>query len=182
MRICIDSNYFAVLIDQATGDIRDRNNNVIEFARERLLHFIKENTAEIILPSPVYSELLLISSVTADLLDKYLGNNGRFITCPYDVRSARILAEVEKPELTKGNKRSDRTETMARLKFDRQILSIAKRNNTEVIITSDKGFIKDACRYDLKTMCATEMELPPNIVQPKLNLVHSDVAAQATTS
>lgn len=174
MRICIDSNYFAVLIDQATGDILDQNNDKIEYVRERLLHFIKENRAEIVLPSPVYSELLLISNVTPSLLDQHLGNNGAFITCPYDVRAARILAKVEKPAIMSNKKRAGRTETMARLKFDRQILSIAKQNNVEVIITSDKGFIADAKRYEIETRCVSGMDLPPNIIQPKLNLVHSE--------
>ena len=174
MRICIDSNYFAVLIDQASGTIQDQKGSAIEFVRERLLHFIKENKAEVILPSPVYSELLMISTVTTELLDKYLGNNGRFIICPYDVRAARVHAEVEKPILRK-DKRAGRNETMARLKFDRQILSIAKQNGVELIVTSDTGVISDSKRYDINTICVAEMDLPPSIRQPGLDLDQGEV-------
>lgn len=171
MRICIDSNCFAKLIDHATGELFDSKNQPITFSKQRLEHFISSNRPQIIVPAPVYSELLMISTVESKFLDEYLASNAEFIAAPYDVRAASVHAQIEKPLVQRGDKRGGRDENMNRLKFDRQILSIAKKYSVDLVITSDNGVVKDAMRYGIQTKCISTMDLPPDIKQPSLDLV-----------
>lgn len=177
MRICIDSNCFSKLIDDATGDIFDDKNSIIKFPRERLEHFISTNRAEIVLPTPVLTELLWVSSIEKNYLMEYLANNAAFILAPYDQRASIIHADVELPNIRNKNKVAGRSDVTAnRLKFDRQILSIAKRYSVDYMVTTDSGMVKDAIRYDVITKCISTMEFPPDIRQPSLSLVQPQVA------
>lgn len=172
MQICLDSNCFASLIDVATTELLDANKKPIAYARERLQHFIKSERPKIILPTPIYTELLLISSLDKDTLDEYLSMNSEFILSPYDLRAASTHASLEKPRV-RIDKRGGRTDTMAKLKFDRQILSICKSIKVDVIYSTDTDFWKDANYYGVTVKCPSTLHLPPDIRQPSLELVHS---------
>lgn len=177
MQICFDSNCFASLIDKATTPLLDAHQKPITYARERIQHYIKSERPKIIIPTPIYTELLLISSLDKDTLDEYLFNNSDFILSPYDLRAASTHAMVEKPRI-RIDKRGGRIDTMAKLKFDRQILSICKSIKVDVIYSTDSDFWKDADHYGVTVKCPSNLPLPPDIRQPSLELVHNaDTAA-----
>lgn len=178
MQVCFDSNCFASLIDKATTELVDKNQKPISYARERIQHYIKSDRPKIIVPTPIYTELLLISSLEKDTLDEYLFNNSDFILSPYDLRAASTHATLEKPRI-KMDKRGGRTDTMAKLKFDRQILSICKSIKVDVIYSTDSDFWKDAEYYGVTVKCPSLLPLPPDIRQPGLELVHNTDTAIA---
>lgn len=182
MRICIDSNCFAKLIDHASGELYDAKKQSISYSKERLDYFISSNRPQIILPTLIYCELLMISTVEDKFLDEYLASNAEFISAAYDVRAASIHAQIEKPLVQKNNKKAGRDENMNRLKFDRQILAIAKKFSVDYVITSDAGMVKDALRYGIQTKCVSTMDLPPDIKQPSLDLVVNNLSNIVGTS
>jgi hypothetical protein len=64
---------------------------------------------------------------------------------------------------------SDR-ETWAKLKFDRQIIAIAKVNCAKSIYSDDFGVKSVATANGLKTVHTWELPLPPTAAQGELDL------------
>jgi hypothetical protein len=171
MDVCFDSNCFAALIDKATSDLYGLDKTQpIKYAKERLQYFIKSDRPRVFVPTPIHTEILLISSIDKNIFDEFLFGNSDFILAPYDVRAASIHATTEMPRI-RNDKRGGRTETMAKLKFDRQILSICKANKINFIFSTDTDFYKDAAFYGITVRCPSTLELPPDIRQPSLELV-----------
>ena len=162
MIVCMDANYFAELIEQNASTLRDADNNEIPDCRERTLQFLRDNKATILIPCVVLGEVMMISSVSNEDLLKYLHENVSILVAPYDSRAAAKHAEVEEPYLRAKNKWADRDKdekVAARIKADRQMLATAAAHGADCIFTSDKGVRKDAHRYGIKTMCASQVAL-----------------------
>jgi hypothetical protein len=171
MHVCFDSNCFAVLIDKASSSLYGTDKTQpIKYAKERMQHFIKNERPTILVPMPIYTETLLISSIDKEIFDEHLFSNSYFILAPYDVRAASIHGTIEKSR-NRTDKRGGRNETMAKLKFDRQILSICKANEIDFIFSTDTDFYKDAALYGITIKCPSTLDLPPDIRQPSLELV-----------
>ena len=179
MQVCFDSNCFAALIDKATTDIFGIDKSQpIKYAKERMQHFIKSERPRILVPTPIYTETLLISSINKDVFDEFLFGNSDFILAPYDVRAASLHATIEAPRI-RIDKRGGRIETMAKLKFDRQILAICKANKIDFIFSTDTDFYKDAALYGITVRCPSTLDLPLDIRQPSLELVPKRESTQA---
>lgn len=170
MRVCLDSNCLAVLLDKAATSPMSFDGIAISEAKARLDYFIESEKPEILIPSPLYSEILMISSISQQDLDKYLRDNGSFILVNFDFRAASALCNIEKPT---AGKRLNRNETMAKIKFDRQILAVAKVHGVDQIVSTDRGVHIDAGRYDIDCLCLSGLPLPPGGAQIKLELVSS---------
>lgn len=165
MLVCFDSNCLAILFDSAATNPANRYGTPIDHARERLLEFIRLKNPTILVPTVQYFELFMISSIDKNQLDSQLYSNKTYVLQPFDFRAASMMADIEKE--TRG-KRLTRDDTMAKIKFDRQILSIAKVHGVEVAFSTDNGFFIDAERYNVNAQCPGMLPLPDSIKQPGL--------------
>lgn len=160
MRVCMDANYFAEIIESNANPLRDADNNEIPHCRERTLQFLEENKAKVVIPCVVLGEVLMISTVPNDRLLEELQRNVQFVVAPYDARAAAVHAEVERPQISTGDKWAGRNMSnvsAARAKADRQMLATAVVHRADFVFTSDNGVRTDAARYGLKTLCASEV-------------------------
>ena len=78
----------------------------------------------------------------------------------FDVKAAVEVALLTDSDLLSGNKLSE-TETKAKVKYDRQIVAIAKVNGAETIYSDDKKLATLAKRNGIKTVKVAELPLPP---------------------
>ena len=70
-----------------------------------------------------------------------------------------LIAEAEK-KLT-GHKKGDSTATWSKVKFDWQIIAIAKANNVSTIYSEDGDIRKLAPRYGIAVKSVNDLDLPP---------------------
>lgn len=90
----------------------------------------------IVLPTPALSETYSCvddPSKLAQAISEY----HCFRPAPFDNRAALELADIIQSAIKAGDKRSGSAEPYQKIKFDRQIVAIAKVHNAEILYTDD---------------------------------------------
>lgn len=156
-------------IDPATG-------KPLEHCKERIEHLVKQlndSKTRILIPTPVLSEFLVKAGPNKHAyLNEFLGSHN-FVVGSFDERAAIELAMLEDADLKSG-KRLDEKTTKAKIKFDRQILAIAKVQGASVIYTDDDKLAKLAKNNGLDALLTWEIPLPPPKPQHELALSDPD--------
>ena len=143
-------------------------------ARERVENLIKEldeSGATVVVPAPALAEVLVraTSDEASEVLDQ-MRASAVFDIVPFDVRAASELAEIMRAELAERGrtKLRDEAETWAKLKFDRQIVAIAKVCGATKIYAHDRGLETVAARVGIRVIQLQDLPLPPEILQMDL--------------
>ena len=127
--------------DPATGEpVADAEARI-----ERLVHDLQQAKETVLIPTPALSEVLVHAGEAAPDYLELLHNTARFRIVPFGERAAVELAAMTREALAKGDLRAGTTATRAKLKFDRQIIAIA-RVEEDSTIYSDDGDIRRLAR------------------------------------
>lgn len=168
MRIVVDASVLLLFLRPDARVPRDRSGRPSpEHARERVEHLIDElekSKTIVVVPTPVLAEVLVrASSDDARTILERLSGSAFFSIEPFEQRAAIELAEIMKRELEQHGRRGlrDEAETWAKLKFDRQVIAIAKVCGAGIIIAHDKGLKTVGERAGLKVIGLGELPLPP---------------------
>ena len=160
----IDTSLLLLLLDPKTPVPKLENGRIIEDAQKRVLHLIGELSKarrKLIIPTPVLSEMLLLTQgVGQQYLDK-LNKSRAFVVAPFDQKAAIELAVMTAMSKRQRKKlRAGSAATAAKLKFDRQIVSIAKVNGATTIYTSDDDLAAFAKSNGIEAVDLKDLELP----------------------
>ena len=151
----------------------------LEHAKQRVEYLIKKLSkarARVIIPAPVLSEVLVHAGDAANDYILIL-QQSPFRVAPFDTRAAIECAD----SIAKfGLKSKGRENTRAKVKFDRQIVAIAKVEQVDTIFSDDQHIYAIAKHSGLKVVRSFELELDPDDRQGKLAL--EDVAESDTKS
>lgn len=79
---------------------------------------------------------------------------------PFDQVAAIELAAIEIDDRMKHGKRTGSASPWAKLRFDRQIVAIAKTNGATRIYSDDEDVIKLAARINIQAIATRELPLP----------------------
>lgn len=137
----------------------------VERAKERLDYLIggiHGSGDRIVIPSPALSELLIAVGHSRKEILQQLTHNPKFWIAPFDTRAAlelSLIAEAIRKET--GKKRGDAEGTWAKVKFDWQIVAIAKVCNVLTIYSQDTDIRKLAARASIKVKSVGDLPLPP---------------------
>ena len=124
-----------------------------------LIDTLENSNEKILIPTPVLSEMLIRTrNGGADAIDK-LNKYACFEMAPFDYLAAYELAELTKKEV--GKKKLNETTTYAKLRFDRQIVSIAKVRRVRAIFSDDEGVETFAKIADIPVVKLSALPLPP---------------------
>lgn len=135
---------------------------------EYLLKRLNDSKSGILIPTPVLSEFLLKAGPNKhEFLDKLLQARN-FLIGAFDQRAAIELALLTDSDLARGKALTDK-QTKAKLRFDRQIIAIAKVQGADCIYTTDGGLATTARANGLRAVMTWELPLPPK--DPQLNLL-----------
>jgi hypothetical protein len=143
--VVMDATTLMLLIDPtakpprnpATGAPVDRCKDRIEFLIATLSE-AGDGGTQIIIPTPVLSEVLVrAGKAKAQYLNEFTSSYS-FRIAPFDEKAAIELAFLIDADLQSGKRLSD-VETKAKVKFDRQIIAIAKVQGANVIYSDDGG-------------------------------------------
>ena len=93
-----------------------------------------------------------------------------FQIAPFDTRAAIEVAAMTRVAKSTGQKKGSSTATWAKVKFDRQIVAIAKVAGATMIYSDDEDIqtIGGEARIPVKGLA--DLPLPPENPEPELNL------------
>ncbi|MHB8885990.1 MAG: type II toxin-antitoxin system VapC family toxin [Methylovirgula sp.] len=95
---------------------------------------------------------------------------------PFDTRAAIEVAAMSRDAAASGNKRGNSNATWAKVKYDRQIVAIAKVNGATSIYSDDRDIATLAKTAKISVVSLADLPLPPQNAQLDLLEHAADVA------
>ncbi|HXZ39275.1 MAG TPA: hypothetical protein VEG68_00945 [Terriglobales bacterium] len=127
---------------------------------EQLLEDLDNDSERMILPTPALSEFLVLAGKQApEYLDR-IAEMKTLLVRPFDERAAIELAALELDDREKGDKRGGSKDPWQKVKFDRQIVVIAKINGAKRMYSDDDGVVKFCARVGIDPVSSWELPLP----------------------
>ena len=162
--VAIDSTFLSLMLhprakppkDPATGKPVERIGDRIEKLQEDL----DGESERIILPTPVLSEFLILAGRDGPGYLEKLSGMKNILVKPFDQVAAVELAAVDVEDRLKEGKRAGSASPWAKLRFDRQIVAIAKTNGATRIYSDDEDVMKFARRLGIEVIRTWELPLP----------------------
>jgi predicted nucleic acid-binding protein len=160
--VIADATILLLLLRPGTPVPGDKNGVPIPQAKERidyLVNRLENDGTKIGIPTPALSEVLVrAGQATGDIIDK-LNKYAVFDICDFDGLAAVEVAQMARQEI--GRKRIDNATTWAKIKYDRQIVAIAKTKGATAIYSDDGDIRALANRAAIQVIGIAELPLPP---------------------
>jgi predicted nucleic acid-binding protein len=158
-------------LDPATGA-------PVAHARERLealVETLQKTRTVAIIPAPVLTELLIKAGDAGPGIVAAIQRSSAFRVAPFDTRAAIELAQMTNASLTTARERREAvTATAAKIKFDRQIVAIAKVAGATAIYSDDGELIAFAEANGIKCIRVVDLPIPESARQHQLPLTPPD--------
>lgn len=162
--VAIDNTFLSLMLhprgkppkDPATGKPVERIDDRIEKLQEDL----DSESERMILPTPVLSEFLILAGRDGPGYLEKLSGMKNILVKPFDQVAAIELAAVEVEDRLKQGKRGGSASPWAKIRFDRQIVAIAKINGATRIYSDDEDVMKFATRLGIEVVRTWELPLP----------------------
>ena len=138
--------------------------NPIDGFRERidyLVSHLEKSRTKIIIPTPALSEILVRAGRAGPEYLARITSESVFRTASFDERAAVEVAAMTKAAKDSGDKRGGAVGPWSKIKYDRQIVAIAKVEGASVIYSDDPGVRKFAEDAGLTVIGTWELPLPP---------------------
>jgi len=136
---------------------------------ELLINSLSKARVRVMIPTPVLAEILVaVGKDKAKILDEINGSSA-FKVQSFDQNAAIEVALLTDADLQSG-KRLKSPETKAKVKFDRQIIAIAKVNGVKTIYSDDIGLGKTARSNGISVIETRNLPLPQLPPQGELPL------------
>lgn len=138
---------------------------------EFLIRELEKAGSRIIIPTPVLSEVLVRAGAAASqqLIDD-INKFTVFRIEPFDTRAAIEVAAMTRAALDVKAKKGASDSTWAKIKYDRQIVAIAKVNQASAIYSDDRDIRAIAAQADITVIGLADLQLPPESAQHELPL------------
>ena len=161
----------------AKAPLDPATNEPVTNAKSRIDHLIEtleKQRETIVIPTPALSEVLVHANDAGPGYLEILNTSRCFRIEPFDQRAAVELAAMTREALHEGNLRAGTQATRAKLKFDRQIIAIARIQNEKSIFSDDDDIATLAKPLALEVIPVHALPLPPEVKQGKLDLEPKD--------
>jgi|SRR5579871_2431902 len=170
--VVFDATYLMALFRPELGPPRDSNGNLIEKGKERLALLIatlEKARTKIIIPAPALSELLVRAGTDASqLIVESINKSSVMKIEAFDALAAIEVAAMTRKAIDGGSKKEGIDATWAKVKYDRQIVAIAKVAQATTIYSDDGDISTLATRASIKVVKIEELPFPPESPQPDL--------------
>lgn len=168
--ISVDSTFLSLLLHPEAKPPNDPITNLpIERLDERIQTLTERwsnNRETVIIPTPVLCEFLILAKEDGPDYLTRIHDSSNFRVVPFDERAAIELAAIHVSIAASKGKRGDDGGTWAKIKFDRQIVAIAKANQATSIYSDDNSLGNFANSVGLRVVRTWELPLPPPKQQP----------------
>jgi hypothetical protein len=168
-----DATALLLLVAPQAAVPLDSKGKPITYPKERIDGVVKtlaKAKEKIVIPTPALSEALVRAGASA--ANAYLQTISRsphFKIAAFDHMGALELALMTATAMKRGKKVSKEV-TWAKLKFDRQIVAIAKVNGEGVIYTDDRNLSVVAYDNGLRAISLADLPVPDEAAQIPLDL------------
>lgn len=143
--------------------------NAVHRAKDRVDHLVdtlRDQSEQIILPTPAFAEFLILAGADAPQYVSVIRSNSIFRVEPFDERAAIELADIELLQRAKGNKRGSAINAeWQKVKFDRQIVAIAKACGASCIYSDDPHIANHSADCNLPVISLANLPLPAGVQQ-----------------
>ncbi len=159
--VLLDATALLLLLNEHTAPPKHPDTGaLIDDAHERIeeaVRQIRERGEQILIAAPVFAELLVRAKEATYQYTEMFNSSPHFRPVPFDQKAAIEHAGYTRKAHTSGNKRDGVEESHCKVKFDRQIVAIAKAEGADTIYTDDKGLAAHAAMQGLKVIRTHEI-------------------------
>jgi rRNA-processing protein FCF1 len=177
--VVLDTTTLLLLIEPtAKAPIDPSTNKPTDKARQRieyLLETLSQAKTQVFVPTPVLSELLVGAGSARNQYLAEIQTSSALTIAPFDVKAAVELAFLLDGDGKRPKAAMSKQDTWAKVKFDRQIVSIAKANKVTDIYTDDTTLAAVAKANGISAHHTWELPLPPQKAQQDLPFAKRDL-------
>lgn len=149
----------------------------ITHLQQRIQALIKQLEREktwIVIPTPALAEILVRADKAAEEYFEIINGSAYFRLVSFDERAALEVAAMTREARDAEDKRDGSDDTWAKIKFDRQIVAIAKIARVRKIYSDDNHVRALAAKLGIEVVTLAELPLPSEELQPALPLASPD--------
>ena len=139
-----------------------------------LIGRLQNERETIVIPTPTLSEVLVHAGEAGSEYLKILNETSCFRIEAFDERAAVELAAMTRDAVSAGSLRAGANATRAKLKFDRQIIAIARTQLQTTIYSDDEDIAKLSDPLEIEVVPVHCLPLPPEDAQGKLAFTPND--------
>lgn len=177
--VVIDATMLMLLVRPGTPVPVAPGGLPVEKPKERielLIEKLQRARSKLIIPAPALSEVLVRAGPFASqAIVEYLNKYAVFRIEPFDTKAAIELAAMTRGAIAGKGKRGNSAATWAKLKYDRQIVAIAKVCGVTEIYSDDGDIAGIAKDTGIKVIGLADLPLPEEDQQGQLQLEgHAD--------
>ncbi len=168
--VVFDATYLMHLFRPDIGPpIDSKTGLAVEKGPERLALLVatleKERT-KIVVPTPALSELLVRAGVEkSQRIVEEISKSSVLRIESFDALAAIEVATMTRDAIARGNKKDGIAATWAKIKYDRQIVAIAKVHQATAIYSDDEGIKAHAKKVGITVLRIADLPAPPDKVQ-----------------
>jgi hypothetical protein len=169
--VVIDATILLLVLKPGVGVPKGQNGKPVDRAVERVNYMISEcdrGGIRVIVPTPALADALVgVPAKTAiQIVDQIESRYWSIKIVPFDQRAAIEVAAMSRDPRDKHPSR-DRAATWAKLKYDRQVVAIAKVNGATTIYSDDRKLRALAAREGIQVLGVADLPLPPEEPSPE---------------
>lgn len=164
--VLLDTDFLSLIFRQEPGKLPLDPETKEEIRRPKekidfLIETLSREQQKILIPTPVLSELLcLLKDDAPGVLSKLTDTYG-FEIAPFDTKAAVEAAMAMNAARTQGSKKGGSAKTWHEIKFDRQIVAIAKSRQVDTVYSNDKDIRKYCDTDSIRVISVWELPDPP---------------------
>lgn len=165
--VVFDTNFLVLLMQEDPPPVvHPETKAEVANVRERIEYLIErlhKTRTKIIIPTPVLAELLIrFADRTEEIVD-VLRQTYRFEFAAFDTAAAIETGMVLFKHRRAGDKKGGSSESWTKVRFDRQIVSIAKSRNAVAVYSTDEQVRKYTEDLGMKAISVWDLDEPPTV-------------------
>lgn len=157
--VCFDTTFLTLMFAPGAKHRLPDAKERVDF----LLSDLNGRGDQVLIPTPALSEILVRSGRARNAIVQTLTKNPRFLIAPFDLRAALELAIMTDSALTRSDKKDGLTGSWAKVKFDRQIVAIAKVERVSCIYSEDADVRSIGKRENVSVLGVSDIIIPSGI-------------------
>jgi predicted nucleic acid-binding protein len=161
VKVAFDASFLVFLFNRRSGSSVDHAADRVD----GLIESLSNKKARIIIPTPALTEVLMAGKFTVQVYIEKLKEFGAFQIRAYDERAAIELAAWY-VATKKNNKNRAKQSPWNKIKFDRQIVAIAKTQGVSAVYSDDEQLCQFARECGMDAYGLADLVVPTK--QPKL--------------
>jgi predicted nucleic acid-binding protein len=162
--IALDAGVLSLLIYSKSSVPKDfRTGNEIEHAKERIDGLVRDTERDddsIVIPTPALSEALVVVAPNVQRHVEELESQSCFKVRPFGTRAAIEVALRVKQSKDTGDKKEGFERQWDKIKYDRQIVAIAKVEGVSTIYSLDEDIHKHGKLWGIAVRSVSDLPLP----------------------